>query len=112
MRSVVLRRTFARLSMAVAAAALLTGSFAHAAEKLTVETDWAPYGVHAPLFLAAQKGWFKKAGLDVTILDGKGSATTIQQVGVGQVDVGFAQLATMAAAVSHGLAVESVACFV
>lgn len=112
MRSVVLRRLFVRLSVAVAAAALLPGSFAHATEKLTVETDWAPYGVHAPLFLAAQKGWFKKAGLDVTILDGKGSATTIQQVGVGQVDVGFAQLATMAAAVSHGLAVESVACFV
>lgn len=114
MRNLMLNKTLARVFLAAlaGAACVFPAASVRAAEKLTVETDWSPYGAHAPLFLAAQKGWFKDAGLDVTILDGKGSATTIQQVGAGQVDVGFAQLATMAAAVDRGMAVVSVACFV
>ena len=35
---------------------------AQAQNSLTIATDWAPYGVHGPLFLAAQNGWFKDAG--------------------------------------------------
>lgn len=114
MRNIKLRKMLAGVSLAalIGGALLLPITSPRAAEKLIVETDWAPYGAHAALFLAAQKGWFKDAGLDVAILDGKGSATTIQQVGAGQIDIAFAQLATMAAAIDHGMAVESVACFV
>jgi NitT/TauT family transport system substrate-binding protein len=79
---------------------------------LTIVTDWAPYGAHGPLFLAAQKGWFKDAGLDVTILDGKGSASSLQLLGAEKADVAFVQLSTMAAAVDKGLPVISVAGFV
>mgnify|MGYP001604929142 CR=1 FL=1 len=105
--------TASRLALAAAfGAALLFPSLAQAADKLTVQTDWSPFGAHAGLFLAAQKGWFKDAGLDVTLLDGKGSATTIQQVGAGQLDVGFAQLATMATAIDKGMKVISIACYV
>lgn len=109
-----LTRMIGRLALAALAgtALLHPAGPARAAEKLTVETDWAPYGVHAALFLAAQKGWFAEAGLDVAILDGKGSATTIQQVAAGQIDIGFAQLATMAAGIDKGMPIESIACFV
>src|SRR6476646_10739963 len=65
---------------------------------LTIVTDWAPYGAHGPLFLAAQKGWFKDAGLDVTILDGKGSASSLQLLVGEKVDIAFVQLSTMPAA--------------
>ena len=58
-----------------------TSSPALAQNSLTIVTDWAPYGVHGPLFLAAQNGWFKDAGLDVTILDGKGSSSSLQLLG-------------------------------
>lgn len=76
--------------------------------KLVAQTDWAPHGMVAGLLLAEQNGWFKDAGLDVTVLDGKGSNTTILQTASGQVDVGFAQLSAMAAGISNGLPVIAV----
>ncbi len=41
---------------------------------LSVRLDWLATGYQAPFFLAAEKGWFKKAGLDVTIQQGNGSS--------------------------------------
>jgi NitT/TauT family transport system substrate-binding protein len=82
-----------------------------AEEKLTVQTGSLD-GVHAALFLALQKGWFREAGFDVSIMDGKGSATAIQQVSAGQGDVAYSQLATMAAAIDNGMRLISIACFV
>jgi NitT/TauT family transport system substrate-binding protein len=82
-----------------------------AQERLTVQTGSLD-GVHAALFLASQKGWFRDAGFDVSIMDGKGSATAIQQVSAGQGDIAYSQLATMAAAIDHGMDLISIACFV
>src|SRR5262249_11957615 len=85
---------------------------AGANESLTVITDWAPYGVHGPLFLAAQKGWFKEAGLEGKIIEGEGTASSIQLLAANKADVAFAQLSTMAAAIDKGLPIISIACFV
>jgi NitT/TauT family transport system substrate-binding protein len=93
--------------VAVAVSVLAIG-LASAQEKMTAQTDFSPHGMHAGLHLAVVKGWFKEAGLEVEVLDGKGSTSTIQQVAAGQIDVGFAQLAAMAGAVSNGLPVMSI----
>jgi NitT/TauT family transport system substrate-binding protein len=98
--------------LAVIAALLAFAGAARAQDKVTIMTDWSPYGVHGPLFLAQEKGWLKQAGLDVNIQDGKGSVTTIQLVGSGGVDVGFVQLASMAAAMDKGMDLTSVVCWV
>jgi len=82
------------------------------AEPLSLTLDWTPFGVHAPVFLAAQKGWLKDAGLDVSIRDGKGSTSTLQILAAGTTDVGFVQLASMVAAIEQGLTVTSIAGFV
>jgi NitT/TauT family transport system substrate-binding protein len=42
------------------------------------------------------------------VLDGKGSTTTVQQVAAGQLDIGFGQLSSMAAAVANGIPVTSI----
>lgn len=101
-----------RISGALALLGLLAGpacvGSARAADHLTLMTDWTPYGVHGPLFLAQQKGWLKKAGLDIDIRDGKGSVTTIQLVAAGTVDIGFAQLATMASGLDKGMSLTSI----
>lgn len=81
-------------------------------DKLSLRLDWIPNGSHAPFFLAEQKGWFRKAGLDVTIEDGTGSVVTIQLVGAGQFDVGHANLSALAIARGKGLPVISIAGFV
>lgn len=85
---------------------------ASAADKTTIMVDWSPHGMHAGLHLAVQKGWFKEAGLDVEVLDGKGSGATIQQVAATKIDIGFAQLGAMAPAIANGLPVTSVMGFV
>jgi NitT/TauT family transport system substrate-binding protein len=85
---------------------------AAAAESLTVRLDWSTHGVHAPFFLAAAKGWFTNAGLDVAIEDGNGSTTTVQLVGAGQFDIGHAALAPMALGRAKGLPITSIAGFI
>lgn len=85
---------------------------AQSVDKLKVRLDWTPWGVQAPFHLAMQKGWFKQAGLDVSLEDGNGSVTTVQLVGSSdQFDVGHAALASMMIARDKGLPVKSVAVF-
>jgi len=79
------------------------------ADMLTVRLDFSPWGVHAGMHLAEAKGWFDEAGLDVDLQDGKGTITTIQLVGSGQVDVGQVQLGLMALARENGLPLKSFA---
>ncbi len=93
------------LSLGIAAVGIVNAS----AEKLTVRMDFSPWGIHAAMHLAEQKGWFEEAGLDVEIQDGKGTTNTIQLVGSGQVDVGQVQLGLMALARENGLPLKSFA---
>ena len=91
-----LRVSFAALCAIFAVAMSNVG--AQAQEKIKFLLDFAPWGGHAAAHLAVQKGWFKEEGLDVEVLDGRGSVSTIQLVGAGQADVGMAQLGPMATA--------------
>ena len=75
---------------------------------LSFMLDFTPHGLHAPYFLAQQKGWFKEAGLNVTIQDGKGSVSVIQLAGAGKIDVGHAALGAMAIAQTKGVPVKAV----
>ena len=102
----------AGLAALLGLATIFASTGTHAQEKIIVQTDWAPHGMHAGLHLAVEKGWFKEAGLDVEVQDGRGSNATIQQVAAGQIDIGFAQLGAMASAVSNGMPVTSIMGFV
>jgi hypothetical protein len=101
----------AREAASLDAGRLVWVAAASAEEKLSVRLDWTPWGVHAPFHLAAQKGWFHAAGLDVEIEDGNGSVTTVQIVGQGRFDVGHASLAPMMIARDKGLPVRAIANF-
>jgi NitT/TauT family transport system substrate-binding protein len=101
-----MHRTLAALVLAA-----ITGTAAAQAEPLKVRLDWTPWGSHAPIHLAMQKGWFKEAGLDVSVEDGNGSVTTVQLVGAGNFDVGHASLAPMMIARDKGLPVRAIANF-
>lgn len=104
-------RRWLSLAFAFSAGAALAGPAA-AADALKVRLDWTPWGIHAPLHFAAQKGLFKKYDLDVTIDDGNGSVATVQIVGNGEYDIGHASLAPMAIARSKGIPVKAIAGFV
>jgi NitT/TauT family transport system substrate-binding protein len=65
--------------------------------------------MHAGLHLGVEKGWFREAGLDVEVSDGKGSGITMQQVAAGDVDIGWVQLGVMAIARGKGMPITSIA---
>lgn len=65
-------------------------------KKASLRLDWLPTGYHAPLFLAAQEGYYKDEGIDLEILDGKGSSTTIQLIATGKETFGFAGVNVLA----------------
>jgi NitT/TauT family transport system substrate-binding protein len=89
------------LALSIAAAGFVGGP-AQADDDLSVLLDFAPWGLHAGVHLATEKGWFKEQGLNVEVRDGRGSVSTIQLVGAGNADVGMAQLGPMAAARDAG----------
>lgn len=70
--------------------------------------DWTVYGVHAPFFLALEKGFYKDEGLDVTISEGQGSATVVQQLAQNQDDVSLIDFSTLLFSVEQGLPVTAV----
>ena len=78
---------------------------------LSIRLAWLPSGYQAPFFLAEKKGWYKKAGIEVTLTQGTGSATSVQLVGAAQYDAGEAALSDMAFARSKGMPLTSIADF-
>jgi NitT/TauT family transport system substrate-binding protein len=81
------------------------------AHTLAVRLSWLTSGYQAAFYLAAAKGWYAKAGLDVLLTPGNGSVTTIQLVGSRQYDAGEAALSNMVFARVKGMAITSIAGF-
>jgi NitT/TauT family transport system substrate-binding protein len=98
---------FLRLALFLAIVANRAPAFA--LDKLTVQMAFYPQGPQAYLFLAKEKGWFEKAGLDVDMLDGRGSNYSMQVISSGHADIGEGQLAPIAAAREKGARVKVVA---
>jgi len=104
------RRKVVQLGVAgLVSSAFPIPAIAQSKEKLRFLFDFSPWGYHAATHLAAQKGWFNDAGLDVEFLDGRGSAYSIQVTASGQVDVASAQLGPMAIARENKLPLTSIA---
>lgn len=101
-----------RALLAGTAALLAAPAVRAAAEPLTLRVDVGPWGVHAAIYLAQQRGWFREAGLDVDVQDGTGTLSTINLVGAGRVEVGFVQLGPMAIGRSTGVPVRAFAGFI
>jgi NitT/TauT family transport system substrate-binding protein len=82
------------LTFAVGLALSALGSNGQAQTKVDVRTDFKFNGYVSPLALAIEKGFYKQAGLDVSIEQGQGSATTVQTVASGVDTFGLADSAT------------------
>ena len=87
------KRQFLQTTAALAAAAAF-GS-AHAQTALKFQLDWRFEGPAALFLQPAAKGYFKAAGLDVTIDSGNGSGGTVTRVASGTYDLGFADMAAL-----------------
>jgi len=81
----------------------LYGSAARAAEEINFTLNYIAGGDHAPLYYARQQGWFSDAGLNVTILQGQGSAATLRHIAAGSSQVGIVDMATVLIGMSKGV---------
>jgi putative hydroxymethylpyrimidine transport system substrate-binding protein len=81
------RTTFASGWRAAAFALTLAATPAVAQEKLTVLLDWFVNPDHAALVVAQQGGYFKRAGLDVTLVEPADPSAPPKLVAAGQGDI-------------------------
>ena len=105
-------RNMARALPLAAGIALSLSNPLAAETKVKMYLDFLVNGYHSPFYLAKEKGWYKEAGLDVTISPGKGTADSIKTVGTGNAEFGFPDFGALAKAVSEGVPLTAVAAFV
>ena len=90
--------SFARLTrraLLATGTALAMAPSAFAQTPIKFQLDWRFEGPAALFLGAAAKGYYKAAGLDVTIDAGNGSGGTVTRVASGTYDIGFADLAAL-----------------
>jgi NitT/TauT family transport system substrate-binding protein len=74
---------------------LATPAISQGATKVTFTTSWIPEGPNLFAYIARDKGFWKKAGLDVSVARGSGSGAAAQAVSAGTFDFGMAATPTV-----------------
>lgn len=95
-------------AVVLAAGLALSAASAAAADKVSLRLDWVNSGYHAIWYYGIDQGIFEKAGIDLEVLEGKGSTVTAQTVGNGSVMFGTADTAAVMGLVSQGMPVKIV----
>ena len=98
------------IAIVLAATGLMAGSALAQPkqEKLDFVLNWVPGGDHVPYYYAKKMGWYKDAGIDLSIEPGKGSAVAVQKVGAGANQIGLADMANALVGRSKGADVVGV----
>ena len=74
--------------------------------KVLLDWAWLPY--HATFLVAQEKGYYKEAGLDVMLEQGRGSATTALMLSQGGFDIAHLNITNAAQMISKGGALKVV----
>ncbi len=77
---------------ALAAGLVVTAASAGAETRIRLTLDWIPQSTHGISFIPYYEGYFKKAGLDVKIDAGRGSADAVRKLVSGTHDIGLADV--------------------
>src|SRR5436853_7847162 len=77
-------------AIGIVATSLTLASDACAQTKITFQLNWVAGGANAGFAAAVAEGFYKDAGLDVTVVQGNGSANTAQLVASGRSQIAYA----------------------
>ncbi len=107
-RSSVSRRRLLKTSAAGALALPFVARRSRAATSVSMTIDWVFEGSNAGFIIAREMGFYRDAGLDVTVGPGKGSGNTAQLVASKATQVGFADGYTCGIGISKGMAIKTI----
>jgi len=88
----------------IAFAAALVSTAASAQTPITFSLDFRALGRHAAWYVALEKGYYKQAGLDVTIVPSQGTAQAIQNLEANAAQFAFSDVAGLVAARANSAA--------
>ncbi len=71
--------------------------------KIIVQLDWVAEPEHGGFYQAQAKGFFREAGLEVTLIPGGPNAFVMQKLATGQADIGQSDSTNTLLAVNEGL---------
>lgn len=100
-----IRRTLALTSCLIG---LAVPAMAQSLTPVKVLLDWAWLPYHTTFLLAQEKGYYKEAGLDVQLEQGRGSATTALMLSQGGFDIAHLNVTNAAQMISKGGALKVV----
>ena len=92
-----------------AVSGLLFATGAQALTPVKFQLNWYAGGANAGFAAALQEGYYKNAGLDVTIIQGNGSANTAQLVANGRAEVAYADAVAVSQLIAKGAPMKIVA---
>jgi len=96
-------------SLWLAAALMLAATApALAQEKATLRLNWLIYGFHTPFHLGVEKGYYKAEGIDLSVEEGKGSASAVQVIGAKGDTFGLSDGASIINGMTKGAPVKAV----
>ncbi len=111
-RSAISRRRFlqnsALVAGAMAAPALAVPARAGALRPVSMTLDWIYQGPNVGFTMALDKGFYREAGLDVTVNSGKGSGTTAQLVASKASQFGFSDGYAVANGIAKGMQIKTI----
>jgi len=81
---------------------------ADALKPVSLTLDWLYQGPNVGFMLAQDKGFYREAGLDVTMTPGKGSVSTAQLVASKATQIGFSDGYVIGSGVAKGMGLRSV----
>ena len=108
LRSTMSRRRVLKTSGAAALALPFTARRSRAATSVSMTIDWVFEGSNSGFLIAREMGFYRDAGLDVTVGPGKGSGNTAQLVASKATQVGFADGYTCGNGISKGMAIKTI----
>ena len=100
-----MRKSISRLFMdaAIAAGLALAASNAVAANTpITFQLNWVAGGANAGFAAAVAEGFYRDAGLDVTLVQGNGSGNTAQLVANGRSEIAYADAVAVSQLIAKG----------
>lgn len=77
-------------------------------QHVSLRFDWLIGGQHIGFVAAQAQGFYRKAGLDVALYQGKGSGLTVQSVGAGKNTFGIAAADTVIKGITKGVPIKAI----